>query len=73
MENDLGLKYCGPLTKRMGIVEDELEPDGLVGPHVIVITIEGVIGEWTRRYVERAIALAESKSAVLVIELETPG
>ncbi|MEM1927586.1 MAG: nodulation protein NfeD [Acidilobaceae archaeon] len=54
-------------------MEDELEPDGLVGPHVIVITIEGVIGEWTRRYVERAIALAESKSAVLVIELETPG
>ncbi|MEM1641030.1 MAG: nodulation protein NfeD [Acidilobaceae archaeon] len=71
--DDLGLMYCGHITKKMGIVEEDVEADDSVGPHVIVAKIEGVIGEWAQRYVERVLALAESKRSVLVLELETPG
>ncbi|MEN2999277.1 MAG: nodulation protein NfeD [Acidilobaceae archaeon] len=69
---DLGKQYCGEVQKTMGIVESK-DFDRKAGPSVLVIRVEGVINEWTKQYVVRAIGEAEKRNVPLVIELNTPG
>ncbi|MCS7107260.1 MAG: nodulation protein NfeD [Acidilobaceae archaeon] len=69
---DLGKQYCGEVNKTVGIVEGE-GFDRKAGPSVLVIKVEGVINEWTKQYVTRAIGEAEKRNVPLIIELNTPG
>jgi membrane-bound serine protease (ClpP class) len=70
---DLGSKYCGVVEKRYGIVGREGSYDGIVGPKVYVIRIDGIIGSWAKQYLVRALREAESKRYPLIVELNTPG
>lgn len=45
----------------------------VVGPTVVVIRIDGMIGPGKSCYVEEALSVAEDKDAILVVELNTPG
>jgi len=61
------LAFIGPLAGQAGAQEP-------TGPHVIVITVDGVINPVKDRYIERAIQDAVDGGAeLLVIRLDTPG
>ena len=61
------LAFIGPLAGQAGAQEP-------TGPHVIVITVDGVINPVKDRYIERAIQEAVDGGAeLLVIRLDTPG
>ena len=71
-QDDLGVKYCGDVIARYGLV-DSGEPERVVGPKAVVIKLEGVISTASKEYVEAAIEYAESKGYPLIVELNTPG
>ena len=61
------LAFIGPLAGQAGAQEP-------TGPHVLVITVDGVINPVKDRYIERAIQEAVTGGAeLLVISLDTPG
>ncbi len=61
------LGLAGPLAGQLGAQET-------VGPHALVITIDGVINPVKDRYLERALEEAQQNGAILlVIKLDTPG
>jgi len=45
----------------------------ITNPVVVVIRIDGMIGPGKSCYVEEALSIVESKNAVLIVELNTPG
>ena len=61
------LALAGPLSEQAGAQE-------AAGPHVLVITVDGVINPVKERYIGRAIEeAAASGTELLVIRLDTPG
>ena len=63
----LMLAFAGPFAKL-------LQAQQTAGPHVLVITVDGVINPVKDRYIKRAIEEAVSGGAeLLVIRLDTPG
>ena len=61
------LGLAGPLAGQAAAQEP-------IGPHVLVITIDGVINPVKDRYIERALEEAQQSGAtLLVIRLDTPG
>ncbi len=65
---------CGEIPeKRYGLMPPGTPYDSVVGPTAVVIRIEGTIDVAMRDYLIDAIRYAESKNAVLIVELNTPG
>ncbi len=61
----LALLFVLPVINGLGLVETNNE--------VVLIRIDGMIGPGKSCYVDDALRLAESKNAILVVELNTPG
>jgi len=65
---------CGEIPeKKYGLMPPGTPYDGVVGPTAVVIRIEGTIDVAMRDYLVEAIRYAESRNAVLIVELNTPG
>ena len=68
---------CSALLLLLGLTGPaigQIHAQGAVGPHVLVITVDGVINPVKDRYIERAIEEAQAGGAeLLVIRLDTPG
>ena len=71
------ISVCSALALLMGLAGPLLghaEAQEVAEPHVLVITVDGVINPVKDRYIERAIQEAEAGEArLLVIRLDTPG
>ncbi|MCE4624810.1 MAG: nodulation protein NfeD [Desulfurococcales archaeon] len=70
----LGMKYCGNVEKKYGIIGDASNtPYEVVVRKFYYIKITGVIDQSTEEYVDYAITAAETEGAGLIILLNTPG
>ncbi len=71
------ISVCSAVALLMGLAGPLLghaQVQEFAGPHVLVITVDGVINPVKDRYLERAIQEAEAGEArLLVIRLDTPG
>ena len=71
------ISVCSAVALLMGLAGPLLghaQAQEVAGPHVLVITVDGVINPVKDRYIERAIQEAEAGEArLLAIRLDTPG
>jgi len=70
---NLGVKYCGHVEKKYGLMPKGTSYDRITGPRVYYIKVTGVIDKAVEDYVITAIHKAEQDNAPLIIELNTPG
>lgn len=71
------ISVCSAVALLLGLAGpllEHAEAQEVAGPHVLVITVDGVINPVKDRYIERAIEEAQAGEAkLLVIRLDTPG